>query len=582
MALADILSINVDKKLQKQGISEERLRECLPALREKIAFYREYPDLLVDDMKGPESVFKFRFSQRVFLRIVMRHKYTYFVFPRGFSKSFLAMLSLILKAILFPGSQLFVTTGGKEQAANITIAKIDEICRLLPCLSNEINWSRGVSKKSRDDVKYTFKNGSSIDILAARESSRGQRRTGGVIEEAILVDGDALNEIIIPTTNIDRLLGDGTYDRDEVVNQSQTYITTAGWKNSFPYNKLIEILINSIIFPDKYMVLGGDYELAILEGAVKEDMIDQMKLNGTYDETSFDREYRSIWSGDAQNAFYSSDGFDKHRVLLQAEYEYSGRTSKNGYYILGVDVGRFKCTTEVCVFKITPQPTGTSLKSLVNVYTYEAEDFEKQAILIKRLFYKYKCRQMAIDANGVGAGFVDFMTKAQIDPETGDTLLAFGVSGGTAEDAVEPYKKVKGPEVENDVMYLIKANSAINTEGYTYIKTQLSSGKIKLLIDERQASAKLMETKVGQNMTPDERASYLVPYNQTTFLKNQILNLVQENDGVNIILKQNNRGIGKDKFSAFMYGLLYIKKEEDNKKRRKKRNFTDMMFYTNG
>lgn len=69
--------------------------------------------------------------------------------------------------------------------------------------------------------------------MAARESSRGQRRNGGVIEEVILVDETALNEIVLPTTNVDRNLPDGTTDPNEVVNQSQTYITSAGWKNSF-------------------------------------------------------------------------------------------------------------------------------------------------------------------------------------------------------------------------------------------------------------------------------------------------------------------------------------------------------------
>ena len=84
----------------------------------------------------------------------------------------------MLRCILYPDSHLFVTTGGKEQAASITVAKIEEICKLIPALNNEINWDRGVSTKSKDNVKYVFKNGSVIDILAARESSRGQRRTG--------------------------------------------------------------------------------------------------------------------------------------------------------------------------------------------------------------------------------------------------------------------------------------------------------------------------------------------------------------------------------------------------------------------
>ena len=330
------------------------------------------------------------------------------------------------------------------------------------------------------------------------------------------------------------------------------------------------------------MILGGDYELAISEGAAKEDMIDKMKLEGSYDDSSFDREYRSLWSGDAQNAFFSSDVYEKCRQLLQPEHEYSGRTSKSGYYILGVDVGRFKCTTEVCVFKVTPQPQGSALKSLVNIYTYDAEDFEIQSINIKKLFYKYKCRTAVIDANGVGAGFVDFLTKSQIDPETADELPAFGVEGGSYDSVMDEYKAVNRTSgIEKDALYLIKANAPINTEGYAYVKTQLASRKIKLLIDEREASAKLMETKVGQNMTPEERAEYLLPFNETTILKNQLLNLVQDNEGnQNIILKQHNRGIEKDKVSAFMYGLYYIKQEEDKKKRNKSRDLSGFMFFS--
>ena len=48
----------------------------------------------------------------------------------------------------------------------------------------------------------------------------------------------------------------------------------------------------------------------------------------------------SVWSGDVKNAFFSSERFDKYRVLLQPEYEFSKRSSKNAYYVLGVDVGR--------------------------------------------------------------------------------------------------------------------------------------------------------------------------------------------------------------------------------------------------
>ena len=580
MSLQSLLDLSSSKDLIKDEVSEERLRQNLDAIRKKIAFYREYPDLFIDDIKGPDSTFKFRFTQRIFLRSIMRHKYVYCVFTRGFSKSFLAIMGLMIRAVLFPGSKLFVTTGGKEQAAMITISKVEEICRLIPSLENEINWDRGVSKKSKDNVKYVFKNGSEIDILAARESSRGQRRHGGVIEEVILVDEDALNEIIIPTTNVDRNLPCGGTDPDEVINQSQIYITSAGWKNSFAYNKLVEILLNSILFPDKFMVLGGDYQLAILEGAVKADMIEEMKLNGTYNEASFDREYGSVWSGDAENAYFSNNIFEKYRVLLQPEYEHSGRSSKNAYYVISVDVGRKGCNSEATIIKVTPQPQGDAIKSLVCIYSLSAEHFELQAIHIKKLYFKYKARTVVIDANGLGVGLVDFMVKSQIDPETNDELPPFGVGGGTYEEVMQDYKAFKTDDMIKDAMYLVKANAPINTEAHAYVQTQMSSGKIKFLIDEQTAKVKLMATKMGQNMTPDERNDYLMPYQQTTILKDQMMNLVEDNEGVNVILKQNNRGIPKDKFSAFEYGMYYIKQEEDIRKKRKKFNIADLMFFS--
>ena len=73
-------------------------------------------------------------------------------------------------------------------------------------------------------------------------------------------------------------------------------------------------------------------------------------------------------------------------------------------------------------------------------------------------------------------------------------------------------------------------------------------------------------------MKPEERASYLYPFTLTSILKEEMLNLREENEGVNIILKQANKGIKKDKFSAFEYGLYYIKQEEERKKKKKRFN----------
>ena len=239
--------------------------------------------------------------------------------------------------------------------------------------------------------------------MAATQRSRGRRATGGLMEEVILIDGTLLNEVIIPTMNVDRRLPDGSrLGEEEIVNESQIYVTTAGWKNSFAYDKLIMTLIEQITRPKgEALVAGGTWRIPVLAGLLSKNFVQQLKLDGTYNESSFDREYESIWSGDAENAYFSGENFDKYRVLKQAEQEYSNRSNKNAYYILGVDVGRKGCTTEIAVIKVTPQVQGSSLKSLVNIYTEVAEHFELQAIKIKKVFYKFQAKSAVIDANGL-------------------------------------------------------------------------------------------------------------------------------------------------------------------------------------
>ena len=575
MALQDLLDLSQNRK--KIGLSEERIKAIIPAARQYISFWREYPDLFVDFMKGPDNTFNLFFYQRVFMRAAMRHKYVYAVFPRAYSKSFLAVMILMIRCILYPRCKLFVTSGGKEQAAGIMKEKVKEICTLIPAFEKEIDWGRGKSMEGKDYCKYVFKNGSYFDNIAARESSRGKRRHGGLIEECVGVDGTILSEVIIPTMNISRMCMDGTTQPDETLNKSQIYVTTAGWKNTYPYEKLIQLLVWQIVQPEKSFIMGGTYRIPILMKLLDKNFIKDLKMDGTFNESSFDREYESKWSGSVEDAFFSSEVFDRNRQLNQPEYEASGRSSKLAYYVLSADVGRKGCDTVVCVFKVTPQPQGSAIKTLVNIYTLTDEHFEDQAIKLKKLFYKYNAQRLVIDANGLGIGLVDYMIKSQIDPDTADVFPDFGVYN----DDELYYKKYRTNNTEQDALYLIKANAPLNTEAHTIARSNLSSGKVKFLIDERVAKQKLLNTKVGQNMKPEERAEYLKPFTLTSILKEEMLNLREENEGVNIILKQANRGIRKDKFSAFEYGLYYIKEEEDSKKKRKKFNVKDFMFMTN-
>ena len=225
-----------------QVITEDMLEKHMDTLVEYLSFFRAYPDIFIDMISEEDCPFSLFFYQRLFLRIVFRYKYVYVTFTRAFSKSFLSILALYLKCMFYPGIKLFICAGGKEQAADIAKEKVDEIWEWWPCLENEI----AKIHREKDYIKLLFKNGSRLDILPVKDSARGKRRHGGLIDEVILVDGEILNKVIIPTMNVDRLAKCGGIDPEEN-HKSQIYVTTAGHKNSFAYDKMIQTIIWMIV-----------------------------------------------------------------------------------------------------------------------------------------------------------------------------------------------------------------------------------------------------------------------------------------------------------------------------------------------
>lgn len=117
MSLDNLIHVRDPVKDKEQEVQTMRdsIKEHLDPLRETIAFWRMYPDLFVDYLcsLNPHNTFHFYFYQRLFLRAIMRHKYVYATFVRAWSKSFMSVMGLLLKCILYPRASIFVVSGGE-------------------------------------------------------------------------------------------------------------------------------------------------------------------------------------------------------------------------------------------------------------------------------------------------------------------------------------------------------------------------------------------------------------------------------------------------------------------------------------
>lgn len=377
--------------------------------------------------------------------------------------------------------------------------------------------------------------------------------------------------------NVSRRAANGKVDPNDMMNKSQIYITSAGFKQHFSYQKQIQILVWQIVKPGTAMVIGGSWRTPVKMGLLDRGFVQDLKNDGTFDQESFNREYESLWSGSATESFYSGDSFDRSRVLKQAETTRSGRGNEGAYYVLGVDVGRSGWQTVITVVKVNPQKKGVGIKSIVNIITIDSEHFGIQANEIKRQYMNYMPRYVVVDANGLGIGLVDYLVQPSSDPKTGEEFSAFEVMN----DEKKLYKNIDNRgNSYGKALWIVKANTELNFEGYTSLLQQMGSGKLRFLQNEREAKESFAENKSFQVLTQAQKADMIRPFVLTTGLKNELMNLTRpETTSTTFSLVQINKNMGKDKVSSLMYALYVIKLHEDKERNKKKKSLASMAFY---
>lgn len=382
------------------------------------------------------------------------------------------------------------------------------------------------------------------------------------MEEVILIDGQKLSEVIIPLMNVDRRTRHGI-DVNEP-HKAQIYVTTAGYKNTFAYQKMIQLLVWQVTKGNAF-VFGGDYRIPMMHGLLAENFVDELKEDSTYNEMSFAREYESLWSGSSEDAFFSAEMIDRNRVLTVPEYAPSKKI-KGVRYVIAADVARSSKKhgkeTVAWVIKMIPRNNGTYVKHIVNCFVLKGEHFDDQAIKLKKLVALFDASQLVVDGQGLGVGLTDRLIKENVDENTGEVYPPFSV---TNDDAGE-YTRFKKSNSRH-LLYILKATSGNASDIHTNCLSQISSGKVKFLTDEMTAKHRLLAAEAEDTETKrssEEVSDYLTPFISTSMLKDEMMNLKKRDEGVGrIALDEVNKRVGHDRFSALEYGLWYIKTLED-------------------
>jgi hypothetical protein len=169
-----LLKLGPRKQMHTDIVTEEALYELLPDLEKYYDLWLAYPDKLLELFLPTDTSFSLFPFQKLGLRANLRYKYVFQIATRGYSKSFIAVLSKMMKCILLPRTKETMVAEHKNQAARIGREKIQELIQLMPLLDKEIDRSKGSGTTMGDDfIRLRFKNGSELDLVGIGDGTRG-------------------------------------------------------------------------------------------------------------------------------------------------------------------------------------------------------------------------------------------------------------------------------------------------------------------------------------------------------------------------------------------------------------------------
>ncbi len=563
---------NNPQNIEKRKVNIQKIKNfqnLKDKWRELCSYFRWYPDKLLDFIAGDNPKIHLYFYQRVYLRIMMRYRKVFLTATRGTSKSFLQNLAFVLKCVMYPRTRLFCCAPGKEQAAKITADCLNDIFDYWPLLRKEVK----TFVENKDYTKLIFYNGSKYDVVQMRDSTRGGRRFGGAIEEIVdkKFDGDMLNSVVIPLMANDRTSMNGRVDPREI-HKCEIYLTTAGTKQQFGYQKMMEVY-KDMIEGKSAFCLGNSYELSCMHKQLDIDFIEELRESPTYSIMDFMREYQSIWTGSSSDSLVADDKLNKCRVVGVAEWEHCG--DSNVEYVLAYDVSRNEGDANalscLVVIKLTPKGNGDYIKEIVNIFSMEGQHDTWQAKFLKEKVKEFKARILVIDANGLGSGVVD-----QLILDLNDGNPPYKV----VNDEKGAWTKYQSDEGIDMVFALKPQNKDTRNSDMINHFMQIFNKLGVRLLKTTHEGIKDLEKKIKHKIKDSEELVIAeIPYRLTDNLCEEILNLTYKQSGNETKIERVSRSIPKDKFSALMYGLYWVYLEEKKNKQYKKNKSVNWMDY---
>lgn len=467
-------------------------------------------------------------------------------------------------ALLLPGVQIGISSLTLGQSNKIIDEKIDTL------LSSEKRGISPVLKQLRADgyiqfisdktteariVKYG--NGSRIFSVNCGEGGRGSRTNISILDEAVLVKKKDYDAIVEPM--LEPYSYNGLY-----LEPKQIFMTSAKTKDKWVWKHLIKCVNGH--YKDKIIKYGffaGDIFTAVANKIQTKKQYLTRRENTN--EFEFNQEFLNLWQGESEGSLFTFEQFHNLQIIndcfyptsnedfvfgIKNKYEFRDKDIRYMANDLAVATGQENDNSAIILGKLD---TDTMFKYQEYIKTLNGMNSIKQVVLIKRLFYDYKCTYYVMDAKGIGNVIFDLLTVPTVDEERNITYPAWTVCRDKklqiSSDAVMNDKIQRSiTQDAEEVIVPIAGTSEINSNMHLSLQTNLKNKNIFFLSDDAEYEYKISSSDSNWALlSSEQRAEILAPFLDTRLMINESVSLNTEYKG-GIVRVKEDRSATKDRY----------------------------------
>ena len=494
-----------------------------------------------------------------------------FIASRGLGKTFLVALYCVCRCVLYPGTKIIVASGNLNQAKEI-IGKIEkEFIPKSPLLNMEIK------KINTTGSPYVlFGNGSFIEAVASNQGARSRRAHIIIVDEFRLVPKDIIEMVLkrfIASERTPGFMSTPEYKNEKekyIERNKEFYMTSAWFKNHWSWLSLLSYAKN-LISDKKYFLCAFPYQMAIKEGLLNKEAVEEEMSESTFNQVVFEMEMETKWFGQGKDAFFQYDEIVSCRNSTDIAYvykdiKYVGKAikalekEKDSFRVLAIDIAVMAAKKDKKNKNDASSITSIEFKKnknkiqkkVIYLENFDGKHGKLQALKVRQLEKQLEIDYIAIDKNGVGNGILDYLLEDITDEKTGEIYYATNCMNNQV--IADKYLGSNRFPVKN--IYAVDTTPAANSNYAFKLKDAINSNILKLPLTEKAFDELMQNNKEYQKLNESQKLILKLPYIQTTLLQNELLGLNGTVDGNLLKIKESSTA-RKDRYSSLAYANFF-------------------------